>query len=50
MECPLFYTTALINDYIQVKTLINNRSIGYAIINEKLAQRLVLPMVDIVLR
>ena len=43
MECPLFHTTAFLNDYAPATALIDNGSMAYAIINEKFAQRLKLP-------
>jgi predicted aspartyl protease len=46
MECALFHTTALIDDYYQIRTLIDDGAACYAAINERLAQRLKLPMVD----
>jgi hypothetical protein len=46
MECALFHTTALLNDYHQVKTLIDDGAGCYAAMNEQLARRLGLPMVD----
>jgi hypothetical protein len=47
MECVLFHTTALVDDYYQIRTLIDDGAACYAAINERLAQRLKLPMVDI---
>lgn len=47
MECPLFYTTALINDYAHAKALIDQGSAAYALISKKRADRLNLPLLDI---
>ena len=46
MECPLFHTTAFLNGYDQVIALIDNGSQGYATMNEKLALKLGLPLVE----
>ena len=46
MECTLFHTTAILNDTTLVNTLIDNGSQSYAIINERLAKRLNLPLID----
>jgi hypothetical protein len=50
MECALFHITALINDYYQIRTLIDDGAACYVAINERLTQRLKLPMVDIDIR
>ena len=47
MECPLFHTTALINDYAQAKTLIDQGSAAYALISKKRATQLDLPLLDV---
>jgi hypothetical protein len=38
MECPLFHTTAFINDYNQTNTLIDNGSMAYALMNKQLSE------------
>ena len=46
MECPLFYTTAMVNDYLPITTLIDDGSQSYAQINESLVQELSLPLLE----
>ena len=46
MECPLFYTTTFINDIATTTTLVDDGSQSYAQINEQLAQKLSLPLLD----
>lgn len=46
MECPLFHTTAFINDRSLATALIDNGSMAYALIDEKLARRLKLPLLE----
>ena len=50
MECPLFHASALLNDYIPVTALIDNGSMAYAMMNERLAQKLGLPLLETVPR
>ena len=47
MECALFHTTAIINDTKLLTVLIDNGSQSYAMINERLVNRLNLPLIDI---
>ena len=46
MECPLFHTTAILNDVTPITALIDNGSQSYAIVNKRLADRLRLPLVE----
>lgn len=46
MECPLFYTTTLINDVAAATTLVDDGSQSYAQISEPLAKRLSLPLLE----
>ena len=47
MECPLFYTTALINDYAHAKALVDQGSAAYALINKRHATKLGLPLLKV---
>lgn len=47
MECSLFHTTALINDYSQARALVDPGSAAYALISKKLATRLHLPLLQV---
>ena len=49
MECPLFYTSTIINDTTTATTLVDNRSQSYAQISESLTRKLSLPLLDVVL-
>ena len=50
MECPLFYTTALINDYVLAKALVDQGLAAYALISKKHAEKLGLPLLEVLPR
>ena len=50
MECPLFYTSTIINDTATATTLVDDRSQSYAQISESLVRKLSLPLLDVVPR
>lgn len=47
MECSLFHTTALIDDYSQARALVDPGSAAYALISKTLATRLRLPLLPV---
>lgn len=47
METPLFYSTAIINDYATALSLLDQGSQSYCLINERLAKKLCLPVIDV---
>ena len=46
MECPLFHTTAILNDVNVLTALIDNGAQSYASITQRLAEQLALPLLE----